>query len=93
MIDECSSLAGDWEQLSGFLGLSFLLIDNIKRDHPQDATGCWNDALKHWINQNYNIQKFGVPSWRSLLKVIPKLNLRLFKDLAAKHQLEGVYLS
>ena len=86
VIDECSSLAAKWEQLSGFLGLKISVIDTIKQNHPGDNIGCWNEALKQWIKQNYNTLKFGVPSWRSLLTAVAKVDKLQFKELSAEHQ-------
>ena len=88
VIDECSSLAAKWEQLSGFLGLRISLIEIIKQNHPGDNVGCWNEALKHWIKQNYNTKKFTEPSWRSLLTAVAKVEKLLFKKLASKHMSE-----
>lgn len=89
VITECSSLATHWEQLSGYLGLSFELIDRIKGDHPNDKVGCWNEALKQWIKQNYKTQRFGEPSWKILLKAVARIDKLQCKKLAAEHQLEG----
>ena len=86
VIEECSSLAAKWEQLSGFLGLSFSNIDNIKLNHPGDNEGCWSEALKQWIMQNYNTKMFGVPSWRSLVTAVAKVDKRKSKELAAFHE-------
>ena len=36
IIKECSSLAANWEHLSGYLGLSLGLIDTIKGNYPND---------------------------------------------------------
>ena len=91
VIDECSSLASKWEQLSGFLGLRISLIETIKQNHPGGNTGFWNEALKHWIKQNYNTQRFGMPSWRSLLAAVAEVERLQFKTLAAKHR--GTILS
>ena len=85
VIDECSSLAAKWEQLSGFLGLRPSLIASIKGNHPNDNVGCWNDALLQWIMQKYNTVKFGKPSWKTLLKAISKVDKLEFKKLAAEH--------
>ena len=84
MIMECRSLAANWEQLSGYIGLSFDLIDNIIGDHPSNNSGCWNEALKQWIKQNYETEKFGKPSWRTLLKAVSLVDKRLFKNLASR---------
>ena len=86
VIKECSSLAAKWEQLSGYLGLSIGTIDTIKKSFSTDATGCWNEALKQWIQQNYRTVKFGLPSWRTLLEAIARVDKLLFKNLAGKHQ-------
>ena len=89
VITECSSLAAHWEQLSGYLGLSFELIDKIKGDHSTSNTGCWNEALKQWIKQNYKTERFGEPSWKNLLRAIARIDKLQFKILAAAHQVEG----
>ena len=86
VIIECSSLAAKWEQLSGYLGLSIRLIDSIKGNHPNDNSTCWNEALKHWILQNYKTEKFGSPSWRTLLRAVAEVDKLLFRVLAPKHQ-------
>ena len=86
MIKECSSLAAKWEQLSGYLGLSIGRIDIIKENFRNNASGCWNEALKQWIQQNYRTAKFGLPSWRTLLEAVVRVDKLLFKNLADKHQ-------
>ena len=86
MIIECTSLSAEWEKVSGYLGLSFNVIDSIKKDHPNDSTGCWNDALKQWIQQKYSTKSFGKPSWKTLLKAVIQVDKRLFQSLAVKHQ-------
>ena len=86
VIKECSSLAAKWEQLSGFLGFRIETIDTIKENFPNNAVGCWNEALKQWIKQNYRTAKYGYPSWRMLLEAIARIDKLLFKKLADKHQ-------
>ena len=86
LVIECRSLSSDWEKVSAYLGLLFKLIDTLKRDNPRDSTGCWNEALKHWIKQNYDIKIFGRPSWRSLLRAVAEVDKHQFQKLAAEHQ-------
>ena len=86
VIMECRSLAANWEQLSGYIGLFFDLIDSIKGNHPSNNSGCWNEALKQWIKQNYETETFGKPSWRTLLKAVALVDKRLFKKSAADHR-------
>ena len=86
---ECSTLAPTWQQLGGYLGLPIGLIDSIKGNYPNDNPACWNEALKHWIQQNYNTARFGLPSWRTLLEAIVRVNRLLFKTLAERYQASG----
>ena len=86
VIKECSSLAAKWEQLSGYLGLSIGTIDTIKENLTNNVAGCWNEALKQWIKQNYRTVKFGLPSWRALLEAVARVDKLLFKKLADKHK-------
>ena len=88
MIAECRSVAADWEQLSGYLGLLMSQIDTIKEDFSNNSVGCWNEALKQWIRQNYNTSKFQLPCWKMLLKAIAQVDKLLFKKLAEKHPLK-----
>jgi hypothetical protein len=86
VVRECSSLAAKWEQLSALIGLRIGTIDAIKENLPNNAAGCWNEALKQWIKQNYRTARYGYPSWRALLEAIARVDKLLFKNLADKHQ-------
>ena len=92
VIKECSSLAAKWEQLSGYLGLSIGTIETIKENFPSNVTGCWNEALKQWILQNYRTVRYGLPSWRTLLEAVARVDKLLFKNLADKHQGKAICL-
>ena len=90
VVIECSSLAAEWEQLSAYLGLPANVIDIIKRDNSNKSLACWNEALKQWIMQKYSTEKFGNPSWRSLLGAIAKLDKLMFNKLVEKYQGESL---
>ena len=88
---ECGSLAAKWEQLSACLGLAKADVDRIRENRPRDSAGCWSEALSQWIKQNYSTQRFGLPSWRSLLSAVAMVDRRLCKELANKHPLGMTY--
>ena len=86
VIKECNLLAANWENLGAFLGLSIGTIDSIKESpRISSAVGYWNEVLKQWIKQNYNTRRYGLPSWRTLLESIARVDKLLFKKLAAEH--------
>ena len=72
--------------MSAYLGLPISRIESIKGNHPSDDTGCLYDALGQWIGQKYNTKKFGMPSWRTLLKAVASIDKRIFKKLAREHE-------
>ena len=84
VVKECKSLSAKWEKLSIYLGLPPDEIDTIKRDH-HDAQDRWNQALLVWIRQCYNTNKYGKPSWRTLLRAIAEENKNLFEKLSQNH--------
>ena len=86
MISECGSLASIWDRISGFLGLQKHDIDCISRNFRADSSRCWDKALDQWIHQNYSTTSFGLPSWRTLLRAVAKVDRRLFKELASNHK-------
>jgi hypothetical protein len=86
VFDECSPLASKWHQLSAYLGLKASIIDRIRSDFPNDSLVCWSEALKEWIRMNYDTQRFGKPSWKTLLKAIAKIDKLHFRRLASEHQ-------
>ena len=86
VFDECSSLASKWQQLSAYLGLKPSIVGRIKSDFQGDCLGCLSEALMEWIKMNYNTQKYGEPSWKTLLKAIAKIDKLHFNRLATEHQ-------
>ena len=91
VIIACSSLATKWQQLSGFLGLSLKTVRTIKGNNPNDSEASWNEAITQWILQDYNTEKYGYPSWKSLLKAVGKVDKPLFEKLAEEH-VKGMYV-
>ena len=86
---ECKPLAAKWQELNTYLGLKLSTIDRIKSDFPSDCLSCLSEALKEWIKMNYDTQRYGKPSWNTLLKAIAEVNVLLFNRLATEHQGTG----
>ena len=72
------------------MGLSFKTIRTIKENNPDDNEGAWNEAIMLWILRDYNAEKHGLPSWRSLLKTVSRVDETLFEKLAMEHQVKGM---
>jgi hypothetical protein len=72
------------------MGLSFNTIRTIKDNNPDDSEGSWNEALMQWILRDYNTEKYGLPSWKSLLQTVSRVDQPLFEKLAKEHQVKGI---
>lgn len=86
MVEDCRRLSPKWERLSAGLGLPPSKIATIKGDYSGDTVGCWNKALSEWINQTYNTDRYGKPSWKTLLQAVAREDKLLFHELRQKHQ-------
>ena len=60
--------------------------DEIKEKHPNKEFSCLSETLKLWILRKYKTEKYGLPTWKLLLKAIGKIDENLFKTLAKEHQ-------
>ena len=90
LIIVCSSLADKWQQLSGFLGLSIRTIKGIRESYPDDNIASLNEALSNWILKEFKVQRHGLPSWKTLLSAIARIDFTLFEKLASEHSLRGM---
>ena len=82
---DCQHLSAKWEVLSAHLGLPASTVDTIKHDNSGDASACWIKAILEWIKQNYNVDRYGKPSWRTLLRAVLVVDKLLFHELRRKH--------
>jgi hypothetical protein len=65
-----STLCAKWYDFCLALGLPPSLLLSIKKDHTGDSTGCLREGLSSWLQQRYNIDKHGLPSWRRLVEAV-----------------------
>ena len=60
-------------------------LDTVKRDEST-STMALAGVLRAWLNQNYNIEKHGPPTWRKLVEAVDKSGDRaLAKAIAIEH--------
>lgn len=66
-------------------------LDTIRRDSSHDANQALNDILLLWLRQKYNVQRFGLPTWRMLVEAVDSPaggnNHALAKKIASKYPL------
>ena len=74
------------------LGLALRLRnDDLKviRARESDAQEALKDVLLLWLRKKYNVDRFGPPTWRMLVKAVDKKscgnNYELVKEIASHH--------
>ena len=65
-----SDAAPKWHSIGLTFGLRPSTLDIIKAANFDDTEFCLNAVLAHWLNQDYQVSRYGEPTWRKLLMVI-----------------------
>ena len=95
---ELTPVSASWKSIGIALRLNPNTLDSIQADNNNDSTACLTSVVTEWLKRNYNVEKFGEPTWRWLVKAVGDpaggANMALARDIARKHKAGGmrVYL-
>ena len=81
-------VAGHWETISRNLHVKVSKIEELTNSR-QTAPVCLGHAITDWLKQNYNLQRFGKPTWKKVAESVVKLNNGLFLRIAAEQTAPG----
>ena len=88
--EELMCLAAKYDDLGITLGLSYHELEAIGRECAGNTKRALGQVINTWLKQSYNHDKFGLPSWRSLVKAIDShaggSNHALAKKIASRHK-------
>ena len=82
--------AGKYADIGRGFGLAPSTIENIQENHPGDSSEALVEVIKTWIRQDFNTDKYGVPSWRKVVEVIGGFDKLLAKRIAKAHPATGM---
>ena len=74
MVSELNDVVHMWKSLGGALRLRQPDLDRIKADHQQGSRICMSEMVTEWLNQSYNTEQFGLPSWKMLVEAVAHRN-------------------
>ena len=90
VMEDILDVAKDWRPLGQALRLRTADLDSIASRHSNDIKECLRDTLLAWLQQRYNVEKYGPPSWGALSKAIEAKaganNPALARRLATRHR-------
>ena len=64
------NIKAGYYQLGIELGLPPRELEAIRRTHSQDVAQALTQVLLIWLMQQYNVEKFGCPTWQRLREAV-----------------------
>ena len=86
VVEAVLTLAPLWDELGVELHLRYDDIKVITRNNHGNSKACLTEAMSLWLNETYNHARFGVPSWRTLVTAVQKMDMGLANEIADKHR-------
>ena len=84
------SLAAKYDSIGITLGLLSSESEIIGHEYVRDAKRALGQVIRTWLKQSYNVARFGLPSWRSLVEAVDSTaggsHHALAKKIASKHK-------
>ena len=63
-------MVGSWKTIGRGLRLDSGRLETINESNPGKPKDCLSDMLTCWLKRNYNVERFGEPTWRAVVKVV-----------------------
>ena len=64
------ALTAYWQAFGLTLGISGSAINEIDLANRGDPSRCLDGVIEKWLNQDYNYEKFGLPTWKKLVAAV-----------------------
>ena len=59
-----------WRELGNALRLRTGFLDSIQITYSGNLHSCLNKVIDEWLKRNYNVQRFGEPTWQLLAEAV-----------------------
>ena len=66
VLSDLNPLAARWKNIGFALRLKPDALERIDREHGGDLSACLASMVKEWLKRNYNVERFGKPTWQRL---------------------------
>ena len=63
-------VAAKWRDVGTMFRLKVGDLDTIMASHPGSPSACMFDVETHWLKKNYNVGRFGPPTWRKIVEAV-----------------------
>ena len=91
---ELIPVSAKWRSIGIALRLKPNVLDGIKAENNGDPLACLASTVTEWLNGNYNVKRFGEPTWQALVKAVGDpaggAHMALARDMATRHKAGGM---
>ena len=63
-------VVSSWKVIGRGLRIDSGRLDMIQESNPGKPKECLSEMLTCWLKRNYNVERFGEPTWRAVVKVV-----------------------
>ena len=87
-------VAANWRNIGIALRLRPDILQNTESRYSGDPCACLSSMVMEWLMRNYNVERFGEPTWQKLVEAVGHpaggANMALAKEIARRHMAIGM---
>ena len=87
--EDIFGLAGEWRSVLSGLRIYPSVKSTIGTTYNNDPSACLEAGLLAWLRKDFDVKKYGLPSWRTLVKAVANptggKNTALAQKIAQNH--------
>ena len=91
---ELIPVSAQWKSIGIALQLKPSILDGISTENSGDPPACLTSTVTEWLNRNYNVKRFGEPTWQALVEAVGDptggANMALARAIARSHKAVGM---
>ena len=93
MLTELEPVESRFYEIGIMLHIRPDVMKGIRRLNPDFFSKGTSDMITEWLNKNYNTERFGDPTWKSLVIAVAQrlggANVACARLIATKHRVSG----
>ena len=94
VMSELIEVVAHWKSIGIALRLKPAVLDSIQANNSSDPTTCLTLMVTEWLRRNYNVEKFGEPTWQRLVEAVGHpaggADMALAMNIATKYKALGM---
>ena len=91
---ELIPVTAKWRSIGTALRLKSDVLESIQAASGSDPPACLVSMVTEWLRRNYNVKRFGEPTWQRLVEAVGHpaggANMAVARDIARRHKAGGV---